>query len=58
MNDDGSSLASLLLDERVREVGDVGSNTGGGVLFILSVLAAGLRLLSNLLQTQLTEGDD
>ena len=28
MDDDGSSLASLLLDERVVEVGDVGSNTG------------------------------
>ena len=28
MNDDDSSLASLLLDERVVEVGDVGSNTG------------------------------
>ena len=55
MDNDGSSLASLLLDERVGEVGDVGSNTGGGVLFILSVLAAGLRLLSNLLQTQLID---
>ena len=57
MDDDGPSLAGLLLDERVGEVGDVGSDTGGGVLlgvvFILLLLLGGaLRVLGIFLQSR------
>ena len=59
VDDDGSSLASLLLDQRVGEVGDVWSDTGGGVvigivfILILCALGGSLSLLGNFLQSQL-----
>ena len=41
VDDDCSSLASILLDERVREAGDVRSDAGGGVVLVLPALTAG-----------------
>ena len=61
VDDDGSSLARLLLDQRVGEVGDVGSDAGGGgvvlgvvlVFLVLSALGGSLGLLGNFLESQL-----
>ena len=56
MDDDGPSLASLLLDERVGEVGDVRSDAGGGIglrvvfIFILAALGGSLSVLRNFLK--------
>ena len=58
MDDDGPPLTGLLLDQRVGEVGDVGSHAGGGVLLgvvlILHLLGGALRVLGIYLGGQRT----